>query len=235
MSSTNVKEILKIKESFPELSSKKIEEIHKSIDEPRKEKPRINMTTKGPSRRQVIIPMSNENSSKFMLSSEDNIANINRALKNIKSDTLADFVRIDHCGLIITTNKVASMSDLNTIERYIKNVNNIELNDISSLRLPQLKSYLKIIGIPYLIENTNTLINSSMVETIIKNLHIFNDVVLASKPRVIKVLPKSDIVIIWVDIWNVQSGSKVKYLINRCFNIGNFITIIQGVIWCTLM
>ena len=33
--------------------------------------------------------------------------------------------------------------------------------------------------------------------------------------------------IIWLDIWDLQSGSKAKGLINRCFNIGNYITMIQ--------
>ena len=35
--------------------------------------------------------------------------------------------------------------------------------------------------------------------------------------------------IIWIDIWNVQSGIKVKDLINRCFNIGSYIAMIRGV------
>jgi len=55
--------------------------------------------------------------------------------------------------------------------------------------------------------------------------------ILVSKPRVIKVLPKSDISIIWIDIWNVQSGSRAKDLINQCFNIGKYIATIQGTIW----
>jgi len=48
-----------------------------------------------------------------------------------------------------------------------------------------------------------------------------------SKPQVIKVSPKSDMAIIWIDIWNVQSSSNVKMLINRCFNVGNYITTIR--------
>ena len=67
-------------------------------------------------------------------------------------------------------------------------------------RLPQLKSYLKILGILYLIEDTNVPINSDVVKKIIKSTHIFNDVVLAFKLRVIKASPKSDMAIIWVDI-----------------------------------
>ena len=37
---------------------------------------------------------------------------------------------------------------------------------------------------------------------------------------------KSDIAIIWIDIWDAQSSSKAKSLINRCFNIGNLIATI---------
>jgi len=62
--------------------------------------------------------------------------------------------------------------------------------------LPQSKSYLKMIDIPYLIENINIPINSSMVETVLKNNHIFNNIFLALKPQVIKILSKSDIKIV---------------------------------------
>ena len=66
-----------------------------------------------------------------------------------------------------------------------------------------------------------------MVEDIIKKNHIFDNVVLASKPQIIKVSPKSDMAIIWVNIWNIQSSSKAKGLINRYFNIGSYITIVK--------
>jgi len=58
------------------------------------------------------------------------ISNINSILKNIKSEILADFICNDHWDLIITMNKVTSQSDLNTIKKYIKNINVIELEDI---------------------------------------------------------------------------------------------------------
>jgi len=51
--------------------------------------------------------------------------------------------------------------------------------------------------------------------------------VLVSKSRVIKVSPKLDMAVIWIDIWDVQSSSKAKSLINRYFNIRNYITTIQ--------
>jgi len=77
-------------------------------------------------------------------------------LKKIKSEIIADFIHLDNKDIIITTNKMVSILDLQTIERYIKNVNNIESNQVEVPRLPQSKSYLKIIGIPFFLEDTNT-------------------------------------------------------------------------------
>jgi len=50
------------------------------------------MTTKGPSRKHVIIPMSNDNNMKFMKNSSMHVANINRALRNAKFEVLVDFI-----------------------------------------------------------------------------------------------------------------------------------------------
>ena len=101
------------------------------------------------------------------------------------------------------------------------------MENVEVPQLPQLKSYLKIIGILYMMENTNISISANVVKTIIKNNHIFNNITIASKPCIIKVSPKSDIVIIWLDIWDVQSGSNTRDLINRCFNIGRYIVTIR--------
>ena len=96
-------------------------------------------------------------------------------------------------------------------------------------RLPKSKSYLKIIGIPYYPHsNSQDCLNSSDIETILKQNQIFDNITLASRPRVIKVSPKSDMSIVWIDIWDVQSGSKAKMLINRYFNIRRYIATIQG-------
>ena len=218
--------ILKIKEMFSKLQVRKINNIHKIINGVGKLKPKVNMTTKKPSRKQVIIPMSNKNKTRFIESSSKYIANLNRVLKNIKSDVMANSVCIDQAGITIITNKVAIFLDLQIIKRYVKNINQINLNNVETPPLPQSKSYLKIIDIPYHLENNNTLIMADIIKTIIRNNYIFNNIVVVSKPRIIKLLPKLDMVIIWLDIWNVQKGSKAKELINRCFNIRNYITTI---------
>ena len=72
----------------------------------------------------------------------------------------------------------------------------MDLNDIQSAHLLQSKSYLKILDIPYFIEDIDMPINLSIVEFIIKNTHIFNNIYITSKLYIIKVSSKSDIAII---------------------------------------
>jgi len=55
----SAEDILKVKEAFSKLAPSKIIEIHNIAQGiSHKAHPKLNMTTKGPSRKQVIIPMS---------------------------------------------------------------------------------------------------------------------------------------------------------------------------------
>ena len=67
---------------------------------------------KGPLRKQVIILISNNNKTKFIEDSCNHIININRILKNIKSEVIVDFICSDQSGITIITNKVVSSLDL---------------------------------------------------------------------------------------------------------------------------
>jgi len=183
---------------------------------------------KGPSHKQVIVPMNNELGKRFIKDSVFHITNINCALKSIKSSVCADFIYADNKGVIISTNNVVSNSDLQEIEKYIKNSLQTSDNNIASPQLSQSKSYLKIIDIPYFVDKSNTCISSEDIECILKNNHIFNDIVLASKPRIIKVSPKLDMAIIWIDIWDTQNSNNAKKIINRQFNVGNVIATVRG-------
>jgi len=87
------KEILKIKEAFPKLSSKKIIKIHNIAQgNSLNSCPKLNMTTKGPSRKQVIIPMSQNNSNIVFSHANKHIFNINNLFKTSKSKVTADFI-----------------------------------------------------------------------------------------------------------------------------------------------
>ena len=227
--STSTLDIIKIKNMFPSIGAKKIDQINEIVKGTSKPKHHINMTTKGPSCKQVIFPMSSDNRVKFMKNLAIHVANLNRNLKNTKSEVSVDFIQSDPVGITIVTNKVSQASDLTTIENYVKNSESIDSSQVDTPRLSQSKSYLKIIEIPYFPNgNLQDHLSASDVETIIKQNHIFNNVTLVSKLRVIKVSPKLDMAIIWINIWDTQSGTKAKDLINRYLNVRSSIATIRG-------
>ena len=108
----NTYKVLKIKEAFPALNTEKINQINNIVKDNPKPKPCIQMTTKGPSRKQVIIPMSSENNNNFMKNSTTHIANINRLLRNAKSEVLVDYIYSDPLRISIITSKMSLQSDL---------------------------------------------------------------------------------------------------------------------------
>jgi len=77
---------------------------------------------------------------------------------------------------------------------------------------------MKIIGLPY--SSKSGVLTPDVIEGVLKELHLFKDAILASKPHVIKASPKSNKAVVWMDIWDSQSGSCTKNIINRQFNVG---------------
>jgi len=228
VANSKVSNILKLKKNYPNLSAKKIENIHRIINNTDKTKSYIKIAIKGLLQKQIIISMSQANINKILAPSSVYVANINRALRNIKSNVIVDYIQPKVSDVIIVLNSIALASDCQVIENYVKNVDNIMSENIQAPRFPQSKSYLKIIRIPYLIKNTNIPINLEFVETVIKLSHIFNNLLLTSRPRVIKASSKSNMAIVWIDIWDFQSGKNARMLINRCFNMRSHIITICG-------
>ena len=78
----------------------------------------------------------------------------------------------------------------------MKKLNDINSNNVISLRLSQLKSYFKIIDISYFTKDTNLPIIPNIIERVIRSTHIFDNIVLASYLHIIKILPKSNMAVI---------------------------------------
>jgi len=192
-------DVIKIKETFPSIGVKEIDQINNIVRGPSKSKSHTQMTTKGPSRKRIIIPIVKNNINKFMKNSSIHVTNLNRNLRNAMSEVLVDFICSDPLGITVITNKVLLNSDLLIIEKYVKNLENIDSTQVESPQLQRSKSYLKIIGISYYPHRSCNLqehLSSNDIEAIIKQNQIFNNITLVSKPQVIKVSFKSDIAIV---------------------------------------
>jgi len=124
----NIKEVLKIKEAFLYLSDRKIinvaNTVHRKED---KTKPRINMTTKEPSRKQVIVLMSSNHVDLIIDQANGHIISINSLLKEPKSVISVYFIQADNRGIVITTNKVVNNLNLFII-KYFKIIDSTNIN-----------------------------------------------------------------------------------------------------------
>ena len=170
----NVEDIVHIKDSILTLSPKKIVKVSKILNKLSIVKPKIKMTTKESSRKQVIIPMNLNNSNIIESNISFYINDINRHLKNANSNNSADFIHIDKVGIIVTTRFIISEQDIRTIEKAIKNSKKINEDFIKGPHLPQSKSYLKILRLSYFAKNMNELITSQIVKEVLKKSKILN-------------------------------------------------------------
>ena len=124
---SNINTIIKLRNAFLKLSLSKVLEIYNIISNSnQRSKPKVNMTTKRLSRKQIIIPISSNNMDRVIGQSNIYVLNINYLLKGIKSEICTDFICSNNRRIIITTNKVVSALDINTIKI---------LNEVMSPRL----------------------------------------------------------------------------------------------------
>jgi len=88
-----IEDIVQVKEVFPALSADEIEKVLKIKNNGEdNKKPKINMTTRGLLRKEVIIPMAKYTAELIVNSAHIHIANINKCLKNSRSDIVTDFI-----------------------------------------------------------------------------------------------------------------------------------------------
>ena len=78
VSKGDIDEIIRIKKAFPKLLANKVSEIYKMLNHMNQnKKPKLNITIKGLSRKQVIVSMSTNNISRMMAKANVYVSNIN--------------------------------------------------------------------------------------------------------------------------------------------------------------
>jgi len=131
-SKISIEDVICIKDMFPTASPKEIVEINNIINKSISVKPKIKMTMKGPSRKQVIVLMSKNNAKIIGSNASFHIKFINRCLKETNSNTLADFICMEKVSIIVTTNQAVSVQDIDIIEKILKEAKKIDQDLIDS-------------------------------------------------------------------------------------------------------
>ena len=156
------------------------------------------------------------------------VESCNKGLVSARSKLGVESVRKAWDGVSMSTNSVASAAELEVIKQWLKKT--AGLNEITEVepRLPQSKSFLNVLGIPYWDSKISLPITPAQVAEALSSSPLFEGVTLASMPHIMKASPSSDMSVIWIDIQDSQKGSKGKTLINRSFNFGHHTATVRG-------
>jgi len=107
------------------------------------------MTTHGPTRRQVLIPLNTPTAEVVVANAAIAVESCNKGLVEAHSKLRVESVHKAWDEISMSTNFVASAAELEVIKQWLKKVAGLTASAMVEPCLPQSKSFLKILGIPY--------------------------------------------------------------------------------------
>ena len=162
----------------------------------------LKMITQGPTRHQVLIPLAPAATEMVVANAASAVEFCNKGLVSAHSKLRVESVHKAWDGISMSTNSVASVAELEVIKQWLKKTAGLgEVTEVEP-RLPQSKSFLKVLGVPYWDSKTSLPVTPAQVAEALSSSPLFEGVTLASMPCIMKASPSSDMSVIWIDIWD---------------------------------
>jgi len=219
--------LLQLKEAFPNLLQATIISMHQAslgsanASQGSSSRPGVSrtlkMTTQEPTRCQVV-PLDSAAAELIVANAASAVQSCNKGLVSARSKLRVESVHKAWDGVSMSTNSIASAAELEVIKQWLKKTAGLGESTEVEPRLPQSKSFLRVLGVPYWDSKTSLPVTSAQVAEALSSSPLFKGVTLVSMPRIMKASPSSDMSVIWIDIWDSQKRSKGKTLINCSFN-----------------
>ena len=152
-------QLLQLKEAFLDLPQATIVSIHQAslgVARASQGSPScpavsrtLKITTQGPTRHQVLIPLSPATAEVVVANAALAVESCNKGLVSARSKLRVESVCKTWDGVSMSTNFVASVAELEVIKQWLKKTAGLsEVTEVEP-RLPQSKSFLKVLDIPY--------------------------------------------------------------------------------------
>jgi len=148
----------------------------------------LKMTTQGPTRHQILILLAPAAASAVEF--------CNKSLVSAHSKLRVESVCKAWDDISMSTNSVASAAELEVIKQWLKKTAGLgEVTEVEP-RLPQSKSFLKVLDVPYWDSKTSLPVTPAQVIETLSSSPLFEGITLASIPHIMKASPSSDMSII---------------------------------------
>ena len=160
------------------------------------------MTTQGPTRCQVLILLTLTYTKMMMANAISVVESCNKCLVSACSKLRVESVHKAWNDMSMFTNSVASTAELEVIKQQLKKTASLGEDTEVEPCLPQFKSFLKILEVPYWDSNLSLPITFIQMTKALSNSSLFEGITLASMPHIMKAFLSSDMSVIWIDIWD---------------------------------
>jgi len=152
--------LLRLCDMFPDFSMEKVLAIHQSSFGTSASPNRggavhsgvsraSKMTIHGPTRHQVLISLDTPTVEAIVATAATTVESCNRGLVEAHSKFRVESVYKAWNGISMSTNFVVSAAELEVIKQWLKKVAGLAASTVVEPHLPQSRSFLKILGIPY--------------------------------------------------------------------------------------
>jgi len=158
----------------------------------------LKMTTQGPTRRQVLIPLTSAAAEIVVANaaSASAVESCNKGLVSAHSKLRVESVHKAWDGVSMSTNSVASVAKLEVIKQWLKKTAGLgEVTEVEP-RLPQSKSFLKVLGVLYWDSKTSLPVTPAQVAEALSSSPLFESITLVSMSCIMKASPSSDMSVI---------------------------------------
>jgi len=145
----------------------------------------LKMMTQGPTRHQVLIPLTPAAAKIVVANVVSAVEFCNKGLVSACSKLRVESVHKAWDGMSMSTNSVTSVAELEVIKQWLKKTAGFdEVTEVEPC-LPQSKSFLKVLGVPYWNSKTSLPITPVQVAEALSSSPLFEGIILASMPHII--------------------------------------------------
>ena len=224
--------IAAVARALPDLPASKIAQVIKAASDRPPPPKRPKTTTKGPSRKQLIISLAESAPTTHKLSEITDV--VNHGLIQEKSKIRATSTSLGYGGYVIALTDVPNAKDIATTTEWVHKA--LPAGTKVQVDKPASKSFLKVAGVPYYVDigaaplekKTHPHISPESAKNSLLGSALKERINLVSDPRVVKTAPNSDTCWVYFDIWDSASGFNAKKLIGQTVVINGVPCRIQG-------
>ena len=218
----NATSLVALTRTMPDLDPDRIVAMHQAaVATAAATKQRVNSTTTGPSRRQILVPMDPPPKAMYFPSI---VAACNKMLG--KAKCRVESAHYAYRGISLLTSQVPSPAEIAVVAGAVQK--QLNLTDSLSASIPRSRSFLKILDVPFFEPGSAMPITSTYIRGILGKSHLAPHIQLANSPRIMRNSRGADTATVWFDIHDSQSGASRKALDNKTIQFGPSSCLIRG-------